>query len=90
MLRHGTGGSFGHARTWAAQIERIEAGGVRGKKMTSWPSLKSDLTNAGAHWVDETCVVDGLLVTSREPDDIPAFNQHMLEVFGTQAKRQAA
>jgi protease I len=68
----------------------IEAGGVRGKKMTSWPSLRTDLQNAGAQWVDETCVVDGTLVTSRKPDDIPAFNQHMIEVFGGAAQRRAA
>ena len=68
----------------------IEAGGVKGKKMTSWPSLKTDLTNAGANWVDETAVVDGLLVTSRKPDDIPAFNQQMLELFASNTQRKAA
>ena len=57
----------------------IEAGGVRGRKMTSWPSLKTDLTNAGASWVDEEVVTDGGLVTSRKPDDIPAFNRKMIE-----------
>jgi protease I len=51
----------------------IDAGGVSGRKMTSWPSLKNDLTNAGAHWVDEEVVVDGPLVTSRKPADLPAF-----------------
>jgi len=59
----------------------IEADAVRGKTMTSWPSLQTDLRNAGASWVNEECVVDGTLVTSRKPDDIPAFNKHMLEVF---------
>ncbi len=68
----------------------IEAGAVRGKKITSWPSLKTDLTNAGATWVDEECVVDGGIVTSRNPDDIPAFNQHMLELFGQAIQRKAA
>ena len=53
----------------------IDAGGVKGKKMTSWPSLKTDLSNAGAKWVDEQVVADGELVTSRKPDDIPAFNK---------------
>ncbi len=53
----------------------IDAGGVRGKNLTSWPSLKTDLGNAGAHWVDKPVVVDGRLVTSRKPDDIPAFNK---------------
>jgi protease I len=57
----------------------IEAGGVKGRKVTSWPSLQSDLRNAGATWVDEECVVDNGLVTSRKPDDIPAFNKKMIE-----------
>jgi protease I len=60
----------------------IEAGGVQGRKMTSWPSLQSDLRNAGAHWVDQEVVTDNGLVTSRKPDDIPAFNRKMIEEFG--------
>src|SRR3954464_961934 len=52
-----------------------EAGVVRGRKLTSWPSIKTDLINAGADWVDEEVVVDGDLITSRKPDDIPAFNE---------------
>jgi len=59
----------------------IEAGGVKGKKMTSWPSLKTDLKNAGAKWVDEQVVTDGYLVTSRKPDDLPAFNKTIIEQF---------
>jgi protease I len=59
----------------------IETGIVRGRKMTSWPSLKTDLTNAGATWVDKEVVVDQGLVTSRKPDDLPAFNKKMLEEF---------
>ncbi len=59
----------------------IEAGAVRGRRMTSWPSLRTDLTNAGADWVDETVVVDNGLVTSRKPDDIPAFNAKAIEEF---------
>ncbi|HMF96528.1 MAG TPA: DJ-1/PfpI family protein [Vicinamibacterales bacterium] len=59
----------------------IEGDAVRGKRVTSWPSLKTDLTSAGAHWVDERCVVDNGLVTSRKPDDIPAFNDKMIEEF---------
>src|SRR6185312_2158915 len=59
----------------------IDAGAVRGKTMTSWPSLQSDLRNAGANWVDRECVVDNGLVTSRKPDDIPAFNEKMIEEF---------
>jgi protease I len=52
----------------------IDAGIAKGKRMTSWPSLKTDLRNAGAQWTDEQVIVDGKLVTSRKPDDIPAFN----------------
>lgn len=57
----------------------IDAGVVKGKCMTSWPTLKTDLTNAGAQWSDEQVVVDGKLVTSRKPDDIPAFNAAILK-----------
>lgn len=59
----------------------IEAGGVKGKTMTSWPSLKTDLSNAGAKWVDQQVVSDAGLVTSRKPDDLPAFNKKMIEEF---------
>jgi protease I len=69
----------------------IEAGAAKGRRMTSWPSLKTDLTNAGAHWVDEPAVRDENLVTSRKPDDIPAFNRAMIELFGQASRhRQAA
>ena len=57
----------------------IDAGIAQGKRMTSWPTLKADLKNAGADWVDEQVVVDGQLVTSRKPDDIPAFDKALLE-----------
>lgn len=57
----------------------IETGAVAGRKVTSYPSLKTDLINAGAEWVDEEVVVDGGLVTSRKPDDIPAFNKKLIE-----------
>lgn len=57
----------------------IDAGGVEGRRMTSWPSLKTDLKNAGAQWVDEEVVVDNGLVTSRKPDDLPAFCAKMIE-----------
>ncbi len=60
----------------------VEAGAVRGRTMTSWPSLKTDLKNAGAKWVDKEVVSDGNLVTSRKPDDIPAFNREMIRLFG--------
>lgn len=64
----------------------IEAGAVRGRTLTSWPSLKTDLKNAGANWVDKEVVSDQNLVTSRKPDDIPAFNREMIRLFeqGTQ------
>ncbi|HEX8964109.1 MAG TPA: type 1 glutamine amidotransferase domain-containing protein [Rhodocyclaceae bacterium] len=60
----------------------IDAGIAQGKHLTSWPSLKEDLRNAGADWKDQPVVADGKLVTSRKPDDIPAFNQAMLKEFG--------
>ncbi|TXN38866.1 type 1 glutamine amidotransferase [Methylobacterium sp. WL30] len=61
----------------------IEAGAARGRRLTSWPSLRTDLRNAGADWVDEQVVVDGNLVTSRKPDDIPAFNRAVIELFAS-------
>lgn len=68
----------------------IEANAVRGKRMTSWPSLRTDLRNAGAQWVDEECVVDNGLVTSRKPDDIPAFNRKTVEEFAKAARPAVA
>jgi len=59
----------------------IEAGVVRDRKLTSWPTLRTDIENAGGNWVDEQVVVDHGLVTSRKPDDIPAFNEKMIEEF---------
>jgi protease I len=59
----------------------IEADVVRGRTLTSWPSLKTDLSNAGATWLDREVIMDNGLVTSRKPDDIPAFNQKMIEAF---------
>jgi protease I len=59
----------------------IEAGAARGRRIASWPSLKTDLRNAGAEWVDQEVVVDSNLVSSRQPDDIPAFNREMIELF---------
>jgi protease I len=58
-----------------------EADVVRGKRMTSWPPIKTEPMNAGAKWVDEEVVVDGKLVTSRKPADIPAFVREMIQVF---------
>jgi protease I len=70
----------------------VEADVVRGRRMTSYPSLKTDLRNAGADWVDEEVVVDRGLVTSRRPDDLPAFDATLIEVFaqGRHAGRKAA
>ena len=59
----------------------IDAGVVRGRTLTSWPNIKTDVENAGGNWVDKEVVVDNGLVTSRKPDDIPAFNQKMIEEF---------
>jgi protease I len=69
----------------------IEADVVRGRTVTSWPSLKTDLINAGANWVDEECVCDNGLVTSRNPDDLPAFCKKAVEEFaeGKHAKQTA-
>src|ERR1700757_2020009 len=59
----------------------IEAGAARGRRIASWPSIKTDLRNAGAEWLDQEVVVDGNLVSSRKPDDIPAFNREMIKLF---------
>ena len=67
----------------------IETGKVRGRRLASWPSLQTDIENAGAQWVDEEAVVDGNLVTSRKPDDIPAFNREMIALFARMRDRQA-
>ena len=66
----------------------IEAGAARGRRIASWPSLKTDLRNAGAEWVDEEVVTDKDVVSSRKPDDIPAFNRGMIELF-SRSKSQA-
>jgi protease I len=60
----------------------IEAGVLEGRTLTSWPSLQTDVRNAGGAWVDEEVVVDGNLVTSRKPDDLPAFNARLVELLG--------
>ena len=59
----------------------VEASAVRGRTLTSWPSLQTDIRNAGGKWVDEEVIVDNGLVTSRKPADIPAFNRKMIEEF---------
>ena len=65
---------------------------MRGRKVTSWPSLQTDIRNAGGEWVDEQVVVDNGLVTSRKPDDLPAFNEKIVEEFceGKHAAQAAA
>lgn len=67
----------------------IEADVVDGRRLTSWPSLKTDLQNAGARWSDEASVTDGNITSSRKPDDIPQFNAAMIELFA-QAKQPVA
>ncbi len=62
----------------------IDAGVARGRTLTSWPTVGTDLRNAGANWVDEEVVVDDGIVTSRKPDDIPAFNEKMIEQFAAE------
>lgn len=68
----------------------VEAGVVRGRRMTSWPSIRTDLRNAGAHVVDEAVVVDGPLTTSRSPADLPAFCPAIVEQFATVAAGASA
>jgi protease I len=59
----------------------VEAGVLQGRTLTSWPSLQTDIRNAGGSWVDEELVVDGNLITSRKPGDLPAFNAKLLEAL---------
>jgi protease I len=66
----------------------IDAGVVRGRTLTSWPAIKNDVKNAGGKWINEEVVVDNGLVTSRKPDDIPAFNKKMIEEF-CEGRREA-
>ena len=70
----------------------IEAGAARGRRITSWPSLRTDLTNAGAEWVDEEVVTDRGVTTSRKPEDIPAFSRRIIEEIAAApaAKHRAA
>jgi len=65
----------------------VEAGVVRGRTLTSFPSLQTDIRNAGGNWVDEEVVVDSGLVTSRKPDDLPAFNEKLIEEFAEEGTR---
>jgi len=68
----------------------VSAGLVRGRTLTSWPTLQDDIRNAGGSWVDRDVVVDGNWVSSRKPSDIPAFNVHMIELFSQHAQRERA
>ena len=68
----------------------LEAGALKGKTVTSWPSLKTDLKNAGANWVDKEVVTDGQFITSRNPDDIPAFNKAVIESVAHGPEKRAA
>jgi protease I len=68
----------------------VEADVLRGRTITSWPSLKTDIRNAGGKWVDQEVVVDRGLVSSRKPDDLPAFNEKMLEEFAEGVHRKQA
>jgi len=68
----------------------VEAGAAAGRTLTSWPSLKTDIVNAGGTWIDQEAVVDGKLVTSRNPKDIPAFSRELLALLGTARKKAAA
>ena len=67
----------------------IEAGAVAGRTLTSWPSLKTDVINAGGHWVDKEAMVDGNIVTSRNPKDIPAFNEAIRTLFASVQSKAA-
>ena len=68
----------------------VEAGVVKGRTLTSWPSVKTDLRNAGANWVDREVVVDKGLTTSRKPDDLPAFNAKIVEEFAEGKHEESA
>jgi len=68
----------------------VEANVVRGKKVTSWPSVKTDLKNAGTTWVDQEVVSDGQFIFSRKPDDIPAFSKAIIEAIAGRAGQRAA
>ena len=87
--------AFGKAKKPIAAIchgpwTLIDAGIAKGRRMTSWPTLQNDLRNAGADWSDEQVVVDGDLITSRKPDDIPAFNDALWNCLEGRQGRRAA
>ena len=78
---------WNHTAICHAPWTLIDAEAVDGLRITSWPSIKTDLINAGANWVDEEVVRDGQIVTSRKPDDLPVFNREMIKMFGEQRQR---
>jgi protease I len=84
---------FEHAKPVAAICHGpwmlVEAGAVNGRTVTSWPSLKTDIRNAGGTWVDEEVVLSNGVITSRKPDDIPAFNREMINLFSKSANASA-
>ena len=84
---------FEHAKPVAAICHGpwmlVEAGAVQGRTVTSWPSLKTDIRNAGGTWVEEEVVLSNGVVTSRRPDDIPAFNREMIDLFSKSANARA-
>jgi protease I len=84
---------FEHAKPVAAICHGpwmlVEAGAVKGRTITSWPSLKTDIRNAGGTWVDEEVVLSNGVVTSRKPDDIPAFTREMIDLFAKGANATA-
>ena len=67
----------------------VSAGLTKGRHMTSWPTLQDDLRNAGAQWEDKECIRDRNWVSSRKPDDLPAFNREMVSLFSTREQRSA-
>jgi protease I len=68
----------------------VEAGIAKGKKLTSWPSLRTDISNAGGQWVDEPVVTDKGITTSRKPDDLPVFNERIVQQFSASAQQMKA
>jgi protease I len=66
----------------------IDAGGVRGRKLTSWPSLQTDIRNAGGHWVDEEFVADQGVFTSRQLDNVRAFTKKLIEEFAERERKE--
>jgi protease I len=90
FIRHFTQGKKPVAAICHGPWTLIEADAVHGRKMTSCPSLQTDLKNAGANWVDESVVVDGHLVTSRKPDDLKDFNREFISLLSKSSSKSSA